>query len=57
MAEDETVISRLSAYLERQGYILVAEECPECGHGQLVKHGKDGRVVCTAYGQCELAPG
>ena len=52
MARDE-----LSAYLTSKGYVLVEPTCPECGYGQLVKHGDDGRVRCTAYGQCELAPG
>lgn len=45
----------LSAYLQEKGYVLVEEVCPECQYGQLVE--KDGRVHCTAYGQCELAPG
>lgn len=53
MSEDRNV---LSEYLTRAGFILVAPECPECGWGQLVKK-EGGRVACTAYGQCELAPG
>lgn len=46
----------LSPYLVKAGFVLVAPECPECGHGQLVKK-EGGRVACTMYGQCELAPG
>ena len=45
----------LSDYLAKRGYVLVEDRCPECGYGQLVS--KDGRTSCTAYGQCELAPG
>lgn len=46
----------LSEYLTKLGYELVEEECPECGHGQLVRTPYGG-ISCTMYGQCELAPG
>lgn len=47
--------NRLSLFLIRRGYTLVLPECPECHYGQLVR--KDEKTHCTAYGQCELAPG
>lgn len=47
---------KLSDYLASRGYELVAPECPECNFGQLVRT-PHGYVRCTAYGQCELAPG
>jgi predicted RNA-binding Zn-ribbon protein involved in translation (DUF1610 family) len=46
----------LSDYLASRGWTLVEPTCPECGFGQIVRD-PSGRVACTAYGQCELAPG
>lgn len=54
MAEQDR--NTLSTYLAERGYVLVAPTCPECGFGQLVRRG-EGRIACTAYGQCENAPG
>lgn len=54
---DEDCANRtLSKFLQGAGYILVKQHCPECGWGQLVRS-REGREACTAYGQCELAPG
>lgn len=40
---------------EALGY-AVEGLCPECQHGYIVRKGDD-RSYCTAYGQCEMAPG
>jgi hypothetical protein len=40
---------------ENKGYVVLGL-CPECEWGLLV-HKDDSRTYCTAYGQCEYAPG
>lgn len=41
----------------------VGEQCPECGHGALVRipakapDASMSRWLCTSYGQCELSCG
>lgn len=53
--------NELSEYLSSRGFELVEPTCPECGYGQLVRGPERAsgasRICCTAYGQCELAPG
>ena len=58
MTPPATATGTLSKYLASKGYVLVEDVCPECNYGQVVSH-KDTphRVFCTAYGQCENAPG
>lgn len=42
---------------EERGY-TVHGLCPECQWGLIVENQERGwRPVCSAYGQCELAPG
>ncbi len=53
---DEQDRNVLSDYLTKKGYRLVLPTCPECGYGQIVQDEQE-HSFCTAYGQCELAPG
>lgn len=47
--------ARAIARMQARGWEVLGL-CPECHWGLMVKI-NGGRTRCTAYGQCELAPG